>query len=161
MIDETTGIKNIKLRSKTVNAMLKKLIQKEENLYELASSIGKDFYSEYNNYATRKIPRWDTMTVREKLTKIFEYDSSSGMGNFKLISIPEDEPAGKVRIELQNIFSCGDGQYDENRCEFIKGYLSGIVDGIRNTIIPEGNFSIRNCGDKEGHARCEMEIQLY
>lgn len=161
MFDKTSGIKNIMLRAKTVNAMLGALILKNENLYGLGSSIGKDFYGEYNQYANKSIKSWGTMTIREKITKIFEYDSTSGMGNFKLIPIIGDEAAGKVRIELQNIFSCGDGQYDDNRCDFIKGYLSGIIDGIRNTDIPKGNFSIKDCGGKLGYARCEIDIQLF
>lgn len=161
MFDKTSGIKNMMLRAKTVNAMLGTLILKNENLYELGSSIGKDFYGEYNEYATKSLKGWGTMTIREKITKIFEYDSTSGMGNFKLIPIIGDEAAGKVRIELQNIFSCGDGKYDDNRCDFIKGYLSGIIDGIRNTDIPKENFLIKDCGGKQGYARCEMDIQLF
>lgn len=161
MFDKTSGIKNIMLRIKTVDAMLGRLIIKNENLYELGSSIGKNFYDEYDKYATKSIKGWDAMTIREKITKIFEYDSTSGMGNFRLIQIIGDEAAGKVRIELQNIFSCGDGQYDDNRCDFIKGYLSGIIDGIRKTDIPKENFSIKDCGGKLGYARCEIDIQLF
>jgi hypothetical protein len=103
-------------------------------LKNLGFEIGKDFIQEYRR--SRIAVQTVSTDVKDLLNSTLEYDSSSGMGKFDLISSATNPLNFSVKINVTNPFV---EERDPNKLSpFLVGYLLGVCSAIFNA-----NFTAR------------------
>lgn len=121
LYDKKTNFTNVSLRDKTLHIIFDNI--ENEKAYEIGKEVGKDFYGAFNQVLTRK----GEIPPEDKLKKWLEYDSSSGLGRFKLL---ENKFSIKLKVHSPFIGNCPSGP--NQQCKFLLGYIDGFCSKLYN-----------------------------
>ncbi len=126
LYDKTLKIKNVALRRKTMQIILRSVMRENEDetrmvLLKTGEEVGRDFFR--NFCEQRQTKTTPDLCEKELLKIIFKYDSSSGMGKFTLKTF-DDRPTISANVEIKNPFTEINGSHE--MCSFLIGYLKGV-----------------------------------
>lgn len=123
LYDKVSGIRNVALRVATLKTILDG-VNDSEKLYDIGANVGKNFYDDFDK--ANKLADKNYQSP-EMIKKWLEYDSSSGMGKFEVIS----SDTMHLQIKIRNPFT-GDchGERTNIKCQFLKGYIEGFLSRV-------------------------------
>ena len=143
--DKTTGFINISLRDKTLKIILDG-IGDSKKTYEIGRAAGENFYGFLNQEWIKE----QKYTNEDKLQKWLEYDSSSGLGKFKVL--PHTGFPIKLEIVSPCMRSCSN-KNDSPQCRFLMGYIDGFCSKLYETKLES------ECERKSDPARCILTLE--
>lgn len=116
LYDDDLRETNVSLRAESLNIILRAI--EPDKLYEVGKEVGKSFYDRFINHERQK---GDMKKPEKLLMKWQEYDSSSGMGIFRI-----NEAGRYITVSNPFIGECSKSHNNE-KCKFLKGYLEGFL----------------------------------
>lgn len=143
--DKTTGFINISLRDTTLKIILDG-IGNSKKTYEIGKEAGENFYGSFNKEWFKE-NKYDN---EAKLQKWLEYDSSSGLGKFKVL------PHTGFPIKLEIISPCMKSCSNKTpnlQCRFLMGYIDGFCSKLYETKLES------KCERKRDPARCILTLE--
>jgi hypothetical protein len=147
LTDQTTGIKNVAIRIKTIEILLRK----NRNILKVAKEIGESFCDDFLRYRSQKRGKiLRSIADREKLMSDWvRYDSGSGMGKLNLRKTEEG-----YLINVSEPFSfdgiCSSSPTQCFFCGYIQGFLKKLFSNKRVGV------TLRNRGQRE----CEFFVKV-
>jgi len=129
---------NVALRTKTVQELLNAFNRElGENGDIIIKKVGKNIGESFADDLKRELvqrgiksivkPGKDPKFLKEKLDLWAEYDSSTGMGTFKVEQVKITIDGLHGHILVKNSFLAHDMQSEIPTCTFIEGYLEGVM----------------------------------
>lgn len=120
---------NVAVRRTTILTLFEHFMNqgtnRKDSLCQAGMAIGKSFVVDYRNFLNRRNEA--KPSNKSMIRELLEYDSSSGMGHFKIVSFDE-KPQAFAEIEVANPFTRSDGkaEYDD----FLRAYLGGMFEAV-------------------------------
>lgn len=107
------------MRAASLNIILRAI--EPDKLYDVGLEVGKSFYERFINHEMQKggIGKLDKLLVKWQ-----EYDSSSGMGIFRI-----NEAGRYITVSNPFIGECSKSK-NNARCKFLRGYLEGFLSSL-------------------------------
>jgi len=138
LYDKTLQISNVALRRWTANTILETMEGKTcpDDVHNLGVVTGKNFVETYCNVLRNK--NKDIKTCEALLRHILQYDSSSGMGKFEIVTCQLNGGKRWVEMVIKNPFA---ESPTDKLSPFIAGYLVGICNEVCNASF---NCSVRS-----------------
>lgn len=141
MVNPEDHQRNVSFRTDTIVNMMGGIFERVEEIAgsEAAESIFFDSgYASGKNFSEKINNQWDTgysfEDIKNKINKWCEFDSAVGWGLFSseiFIDEENDSLTGKIRINEPFIV---DHKKKRKICAFIRGYSSGVVENLLNSI---------------------------
>lgn len=165
MINPEDHQRNVSFRTDTFINMMRGIFEKVEEIsdeetaesffYESGYVSGKNFGERINN-------QWDTgytaEDMRHKIEKWCEFDSAVGWGKFSSDLIVDEENdciSGTIRINESFIV---DNIKKKKVCGFIRGYCSGVIETLLNSV--EVELTCKECPLKSKFkCQCVFDIK--
>lgn len=125
LFDKEINVRNVSLRCETLQIILKGLSSEKET-FGVGKNAGKSFYNCFEEHLQKTGKK--NLSIREKIDKWGDYDSSAGIGKFEIGTF-EQQPFRLV-LTIANPFTgtCENG----NICMFLKGYVVGFCERVFN-----------------------------
>jgi len=132
LYDEKTHFLNVALRRETMQRIIMYCEEHstKDDVKMLGYSIGKNFINRY-----RETPDRAMSNEEQVLKKVFEYDSSSGMGRFEVLKDLRGGRKREIDIEIWNPFVEEEG---EELSAFLQGYILGVCSEVLG-----GHFTLK------------------
>lgn len=129
LFDSTTNFRNVALRDESLNIIIESLGDKDAS-FDVGRNVGENFFKFFDDKLSFTGKEY---SIRQKLIKWLEYDSSSGMGKFDLINYSDDSILIVVTspfIGRNCLKNCE--KRKKNGCCFLLGYAVGFSSKLLN-----------------------------
>ena len=154
IVNPEDGSRNVSYKVETLNKMLSTIIEKvaahtnQETAINILHESGYGGGAEFGQTMNEQWELEDAhMTLGEKVSKWCEFDSEVGWGKFSNeMTIDEDEGelSGKIVIH-ENFLSYKRKKNDSFICEYMKGYVEGVIEELLGGIEVEVACDMASC----------------
>lgn len=165
MINPEDHQRNVSFRTDTFVNMMGAIFEKMEKITSKEEAENVFFESGYNsgkNFAERINNQWDTgysiEDIKMKLKKWCKFDSAVGWGRFSAeVDVDEQQDTLTGTICINEAFIV-DNKNKRKICSFIKGYCSGVIEILLNSL--EVELVCRECPLKSKFkTKCVFDIK--
>lgn len=168
IINDADGSRNISFKVDTINSMLEAIyksvleISDKEKAVKALFNIGYEGGNQFGKIMNQK---WELeeISFETKITKWCEFDSVVGWGKFNNnLSISEEDGSIEGNVSITENFLCNNRRKkDIKLCDFIKGYITGVLEELLNGVSLEITCDVSNCPqDNPFKKECKFELKI-